>query len=129
MRRTAAASAAAAATILPLALPGAASAGSVRLQQFVAAGGSVQISVVVRRPASFSVLLRTRTTGRTQLALLGVHAPKGGPLIDTATTRCDGAAGSFYCAGSFEPLPAGTYIFRVVRRSGAGVNVELTVRW
>lgn len=128
MRHTAATSAAAAA-VLALALPGAADAGSVRLQQFVTTGNSVHVSVVVRRSASFSVLLRTRTTGRTQLVLLGTHAPRGGPLIDTATTRCDGAAGSFYCAGSFEPLPPGTYTFRVVRRSGPGANVELTVRW
>ena len=109
MRRTAAAAA-----LLALALPGAAGAGSVRLQQFVTTGNSVHVSVVVRRSASFSVLLRTRTTGRTQLLLLGAHAPRGGPLIDTATTRCDGAAGSFYCTGSFEPLPPGTYTFRVV---------------
>jgi len=128
MRHTAAASAAAAA-VLALALPGAAGAGSVRLQQFVTTGNSVHVSVVVRRSASFSVLLRTRTTGRTQLVLLGAHAQRGGPLIDTATTRCDGAAGSFYCTGSFEPLPPGTYTFRVVRRSGSGENVELTVRW
>ena len=112
-----------------LALPGAAGAGSVHLEQFVATGGSVQVSVVVRRAASFSVLLRTRTVGRTRLLLLGAHAPKGGPLIDTATTRCDGAAGSWYCKGSYEPLPPGTYTFRVTRPSGFGTHVELTVRW
>ena len=112
-----------------LAVPGVASAASVHLEQFVATGGSVQVSVVVRKPASFSVLLRTRTIGRTKLLLLGAHAPKGGPLIDTATTRCDGAAGSWYCKGSYEPLPAGTYTFRVVRPSGFGTHVELTVRW
>lgn len=114
---------------LALALPGAASAGSVHLEQFVSTGGTVQVSVVVRKAASFSVLLRTRTVGRTKLFLLGAHAPKGGPLIDTATTRCDGAAGSWYCKGSFEPLPPGTYIFRVVRPSGFGTQVELTIRW
>ena len=112
-----------------LAVPGVANAASVHLEQFVATGGSVQVSVVVRKPASFSVLLRTRTIGRTKLLLLGAHAPKGGPLIDTATTRCDGAAGSWYCKGSYEPLPAGTYTFRVVRPSGFGTHVELTVRW
>ena len=100
-----------------------------RLEQFVTTGGSVQVSVVVRKPASFSVLLRTRTIGRTQLVLLGKHAPRGGPLLDTATTRCDGAAGSYYCTGSFEPLPPGTYTFRVRRPSGFGTHVELTVRW
>jgi hypothetical protein len=128
MRRPAAA-AAAAVSALALGLPGAASAGSVHLEQFVTTGKSVQVSVVVRKAASFSVLLRTRTVGRTQLLLVGTHAPKGGPLLDTATTRCDGAAGSFYCKGSFEPLPPGVYTFRVVRRSGFGTHVELTVGW
>ena len=128
MRRPAAATAVVA-FALALVLPGAASAGSVHLEQFVTTGKSVQVSVVVRKAASFSVLLRTRTVGRTQLLLVGTHAPKGGPLIDTATTRCDGAAGSFYCKGSFEPLPPGLYTFRVVRRSGFGTHVELTVGW
>jgi len=128
MRRPAAA-AALVVSALALAVPGAASAGSVQLEQFVSTGGTVQVSVVVRKAASFSVLLRTRTIGRTQLFLIGTHAPKGGPLLDTATTRCDGAAGSYYCKGSFEPLPAGTYTFRVVRPSGFGTHIELTVRW
>jgi hypothetical protein len=114
---------------LALAVPGAASAGSVHLEQFVSTGGTVQVSVVVRKAASFSVLLRTRTIGRTQLFLFGRRAPKGGPLLDTATTACEGAAGSYYCKGSFEPLPAGTYTFRVVRPSGFGTHIELTVRW
>ncbi len=114
---------------LALVLPGVARAGSVHLEQHVGPTGSVQVSIVVRRPASFSVLLRTRTQGRTQLFLLGKNAPTGGALMDTAATGCEGAAGSFYCSGSFEPLPPGSYTFRVVRRSGPGVNVELTVRW
>jgi hypothetical protein len=117
------------ASVVALSLPAAAGAATVHLEQFVATGGSVQVSVVVRKPASFSVLLRTRTTGRTQLVLLGRHAPRGGPLLDTATTRCDGAAGSYYCSGSYEPLPPGTYTFRVRRPSGFGTHVELTVRW
>jgi hypothetical protein len=112
-----------------LSLPVAADAATVHLEQFVTTGGSVQVSVVVRKPASFSVLLRTRTVGRTQLVLLGKHAPHGGPLLDTATMHCDGAAGSYYCKGAFEPLPAGTYTFRVRRPSGFGTHVELTVRW
>ena len=128
MRRPAAATALVV-SALALAVPGVARAGSVQLEQFVSTGGTVQVSVVVRKAASFSVLLRTRTIGRTQLLLIGTHAPKGGPLLDTATTRCDGAAGSYYCKGSFEPLPAGTYTFRVVRPSGFGTHIELTVRW
>jgi hypothetical protein len=123
------AAAVALASVVALSLPAAAGAATVHLEQFVATGGSVQVSVVVRKPASFSVLLRTRTTGRTQLVLLGRHAPRGGPLLDTATTRCDGAAGSYYCSGSYEPLPPGTYTFRVRRPSGFGTHVELTVRW
>ncbi len=117
------------AAALSLALPSLASADSVHLEQLVGTRSSVQVSVVVRRPAGFSVLLRTRTVGRTQLYLLGKKAPKGGPLLDTQTTRCEGAAGSFYCLGSFEKLPPGVYTFRVVRRSGSSTNVELTVRW
>lgn len=115
--------------LLALAVPAVASAGSVHLEQWVGTGSSVQVSVVVRKHASFSVLLRTRTVGRTQLRLLGRHAPHGGPLIDTRTTACDGAAGSFYCSGSFEPLPPGVYTFRVARLSGFATTVELTVRW
>ena len=126
MRRAAAV---ALASVVALSLPAAAGAASVHLEQFVDTGGSVQVSVVVRKPASFTVLLRTRTIGRTQLVLLGRHAPRGGPLLDTATTRCDGAAGSYYCSGSYEPLPPGTYTFRVRRPSGFGTHVELTVRW
>jgi hypothetical protein len=112
-----------------LVLPAMGRAGSVHLEQYVASGSSVQVGVVVRKHASFSVLLRTRTVGRTQLRLLGAHAPKGSPLIDTNTTGCDGAAGSWYCKGRYEPLPPGTYVFRVVRNSGFGTNIELTVRW
>lgn len=128
MRRPAAA-AALVLSALALALPGAASAGSVHLEQFVSTGGTVQVSVVVRKAASFSVLLRTRTVGRTHLFVIGRKAPKGGPLLDTATTACEGAAGSYYCKGSFEPLPPGTYTFRVARPSGFGTHIELTVSW
>jgi hypothetical protein len=112
-----------------LGVPGIGHAGSVHLEQYVASGSSVQVGVVVRKHASFSVLLRTRTVGRTQLRLLGAHAPNGGPLIDTNRTRCDGAAGSWYCKASYEPLPPGTYVFRVTRRSGFGTHIELTVSW
>ncbi len=130
MRRPAALAALATlAAALSLAVPTVASAGSVHLEQFVSTRSSVQVSVVVRRSAGFSVLLRTRTVGRTQLYLLGHKAPTGGPLLDTQTTRCEGAAGSFYCSGSFEKLPPGVYTFRVVRRSGFSTNIELTVRW
>ncbi|MFN8223827.1 MAG: hypothetical protein U0R50_11355 [Gaiellales bacterium] len=112
-----------------LVLPAAAGAGSVQLEQHVLSGSNVQVSIVVRKPASFSVLLRTRTTGRTQLVLLGKNAPKGGPLIDTKTSACEGAAGSYYCRGSYEALPPGQYTFKIVRKSGPATPIELTVRW
>ena len=32
-------------------------------------------------------------------------APKGGPLIDTKTYACDGAAGSFYCKAGLTQVP------------------------
>ena len=55
-------------------------------------------------PRSPSSCARGHRAGRSSSSL-GKHAPTGGPLIDTATTACDGAAGSFYCKGSYEPLP------------------------
>ena len=112
-----------------LVVPATATAGSIHLEQHVAPQSSVQVTFVVRKSASFSVLLRTRTQGRTQLFLLGKNAPKGGPLMDTANTACEGAAGSLYCSGAYEPLPAGTYTFRIRRATGPGANIELTVRW
>jgi hypothetical protein len=117
------------AAVAALVVPGTAVAGSVHLEQHIAPQGSIQVTFVVRKPASFNVLLRTRTIGRTQLFLLGKHAPKGGPLMDTANTACDGAAGSYYCQGAYEPLPPGTYTFRVKRPTGGGTNIELTIRW
>ena len=112
-----------------LAVPAAAGAGSVHLEQRILTGSNVQVSIVVRTPAAFHVLMRTRTIGRTQLFLLGKKAPKGGPLLDTATMHCDGAAGSYYCSGSYEALPPGAYAFKVVRKSGPSTNIELTVSW
>ena len=118
MRRPAAATALVV-SALALAVPGAASAGSVHLEQFVSTGGTVQVSVVVRKAASFSVL-PAHADGRPDAALPDRQAAprRAVPLLDTATTACDGAAGSYYCKGSFEPLPPGTYTFRVARPSG-----------
>ena len=97
----------------------------------VPSGKSSSVTLQTHRAAAFKVLLRTPTVGRAKLFLLGKTAPKGGPLIDTKTYACEGAAGSFYCKGSYEPLPKGTYTWRV---SWVGVpskpaHVELTVRW
>jgi hypothetical protein len=112
-----------------LVFPVAAGAGSVHLEQHVLSGSNVQVTIVVRKAASFRITVRTPTTGRTQLFLLGKKAPKGGPLMDTPHAGCEGAAGSFYCSSAFEPLPPGVYTFKVVRKSGPAANIELTVRW
>jgi hypothetical protein len=112
--------------------PALARAGKVVYTDRLPRNGSRQVSVTVKKPAAFRILMRTSTQGRTRLYLLGAHAPKGGPLIDTKTYHCDGAAGSWYCKGSYEPLPRGTYTFRVVFASSAPTNpggLELTVNW
>jgi len=111
--------------------PAVAEAGKVYFEDTLPKVGSTQVTITVRKAAAFKVLMRTSTQGRTRLYLLGKHAPKGGALIDTKTYACDGAAGSFYCKGSYEALPAGTYTFRVVF-TGTTPNpghLELTVRW
>lgn len=115
-----------------LVLPAVAGAGKVILSDQLPRNGSTQVTFTVHKAAAFKVLMRTSTLGRTRLYLLGKTAPKGGPLIDTKTTHCDGAAGSLYCKGSYEPLPAGTYTFKVVFTSTvpqAPGGLELTVRW
>ena len=95
--------------------------------------GSGQVAVKTRTAASFSILLRVPTQGRARLYLLGAHAPKGGPLLDVRPTAqpaaCEGAAGSFYCRASYEPLPRGTYTWRIVWKGAIKAPVELTVRW
>jgi hypothetical protein len=105
----------------------------------IPSGRSSSVTITTHRPAAFRVLLRVPTAGQARLYLLGKHAPKGGPLIRTSNTApasaCQGAAGSFYCKASYEPLPKGTYTWRVtwVSTPGQGpktpAHVELTVRW
>ena len=104
-------------------------AASVTYSDTVSVGRPRAITVTTYGPTAFKVLLRVQTQGRTRLFLTGTHAPKGGALIDTKTYACDGAAGSYYCKGSYEALPAGTYTWRIVRVSGPKENVTLTVRW
>ena len=123
MRRLLAAAALAAALILPAV----AVAASVVYNDTVVKGKPVSVSVTTHHSASFNVLLHVSTQGRTQLFLTGKHAPKGGALIDTKTSACEGAAGSFYCKGAYEPLPAGTYTWKIVRVAGAKEPVTLTV--
>ena len=69
------------------------------------------------------------TQGRAKLFLDGRSAPKGGPLIDTKTFGCEGAAGSYYCRASYEPLPKGMYAWRIRWLGKAPAHIELTVRW
>ena len=126
MRRLVAVSAA----VLALAVVAVAmAAANVTYNDSVSVGKPVSVTVKTYGPTAFKVLLRVQTQGRTQLFLTGKHAPKGGALIDTKTYACEGAAGSFYCKGSYEALPAGTYTWRIVRVSGSKENTTLTVRW
>ena len=107
----------------------------VYFEDTVPSGSSSSVTIQTHRAAAFKVLLRVPTAGRAKLFLLGKTAPKGGALIDTKTYACDGAAGSFYCKGSYEPLPKGTYTWRITWVSMAKhgpkmpAHVELTVRW
>jgi hypothetical protein len=104
-------------------------ASNVTYNDSVSVGKPVSVTVKTYRPTAFKVLLRVQTIGRTQLFLIGKHAPKGGALIDTKTYACDGAAGSFYCKASYDALPAGTYTWRIVRVSGPEEVTTLTLRW
>lgn len=108
-----------------------AAGGRVFFEDTVPSGASSSVTITTHRAASFRVLLRVPTAGRAKLYLLGKRAPKGGPLIDTKTYACEGAAGSFYCRGAYEPLPAGTYTWRIawVGTPRRPAHVELTVRW
>jgi len=110
---------------------GASSAGTIEYRNVIGPKGTAQFSVTVFRPAAFTILLRTPTQGRTRLFLEGANAPSGGPLFDTQTSDCEGAAGSLYCQGSFETLPRGTYRFRVEYRSTTPqtARIAVDVRW
>lgn len=108
-----------------------AAGGKLFFEDTIPSGTSSSVTITTHRAASFKVLLRVPTAGRAKLYLLGKKAPKGGPLIDTKTYACEGAAGSFYCKASYEPLPTGTYRWKI---AWAGTpkkpaHVELTVRW
>ena len=108
---------------------GAATLAKVTYEDTVPRGGTGQVSVTTRKAASFRVVLQVPTQGRARLYLLGAKAPKGGPLIDTKTYGCGVATGSFYCRGAYEPLPAGTYTFRIRWSGPIAAPVTLTVRW
>lgn len=125
----------AAAVVTPAAL----AKGRVAFEDTIPSGSSSSVTITTHRAESFRVLLRVPTAGKAKLYLLGKTAPKGGPLISTSNTQpssaCEGAAGSFYCKASYEPLPKGTYTWRITWVSNPGqgpkepAHVELTVRW
>jgi len=122
------------AAVVLLSVPAVAAAakkGKIYFQDQVPSGSASSVTITTHRPAAFSVLLRVPTAGRAKLFLLGKHAPKGGPLIDTKTFACDGAAGSWYCKASYEPLPRGAYTWKIawVGKPKAPAHVELTLRW
>ena len=116
---------------MAMVLPAAALAagGRIFFEDTVPAGKSSYVRFNTHKAASFRVLLRVPTQGRGQLYLLGKHAPKGGPLIDTKTFDCEGAAGSFFCKAAYEPLPKGTYAWRIRWLGKQPAHVELTVHW
>lgn len=121
------------ASAVALALPvaGLAAGGRAFFEDTVPSGKSSSVTIQTHRKPAFSVLLRVPTQGRAKLFLLGKTAPKGGPLIDTKTYACEGAAGSFYCKASYEALPKGKYTWRVswVGTPKKPAHVELTIRW
>jgi hypothetical protein len=126
------------AALLTILLPASALAvtkAKVYFEDSIPSGSSSSVTIVTHGPAAFHVLLRVPTAGKAKLYLLGKHAPKGGPLITTSNTSpihtCSGAAGSFYCKASYEPLPKGTYTWRITWTGTpkAPAHVELTVRW
>ena len=113
-----------------LALPAVAHAkGRLLFEDTVPVGKSTFVEMSTHKPASFRVVLRVPTHGRARLFLLGKNAPRGGPLIDTKTFACEGAAGSFYCRASYEPLPRGRYTWRIAWTGRQAAHVELTLRW
>jgi hypothetical protein len=116
--------------VVALALPAVAQAkGRVLFEDTVPRGASSSVTITTHTAASFRVVLRAPTRGRARLYLSGKTAPRGGPLIDTKTSACEGAAGSFHCRASYEPLPKWTYTWRIAWTGPRAAHVELTVRW
>jgi hypothetical protein len=108
-----------------------AAGGKVSFEDTVPSGKSSSVAIKTHRFAAFSVRLRVPTAGRAKLFLLGKTAPKPGLLIDTKTFACQGAAGSFICSAAYEPLPKGTYTWKIAWEGTPKkpAHVELTVRW
>jgi hypothetical protein len=139
MRRAFILASALAVGLVPTVADAASGQAKVFFEDSIPSGSSSSVTLVTHRPAAFRVLLRVPTGGKAKLYLLGKHAPKGGPLITTSNTSqsgaCQGAAGSFICSASYEPLPKGTYTWRITWVSTPfqgpkrPAHVELTVRW
>jgi len=108
-----------------------AAGGKVFFQDTVPSGKSSSVTINTHHSSAFKVLLRVPTAGRAKLFLLGKKAPKPGLLMDTKTFDCQGAAGSFFCKASYEPLPKGKYTWKIawVGTPKKPAHVELTVRW
>lgn len=120
----------AAALVITFALPMSALAkGRISFEGTIPAGRTSVVSLTVHQAASFRVVLRVPTQGRAKLFLRGKSAPKVGPLIDTKTFACEGAAGSRYCRAAYQPLPRGRYTWRISWTGARPAHVELTVRW
>ena len=119
-----------AAAVAAFAIPATALAkGKLFFEDTVPAGKSSSVTITTHRTASFRVVLRVPTQGRAQLFLTGKVVRKGRLLIDVKKYGCEGTAGSSYCRGAYEPLPKGTYTWRVRWLGKMPAHVELTVRW
>ena len=119
-----------AAAVAAFAIPATALAkGKLFFEDTVPAGKSSSVTITTHRTASFRVVLRVPTQGRAQLFLTGKVVRKGRLLIDVKKYGCEGAAGSSYCRGAYEPLPKGTYTWRIRWLAKMPAHVELTVRW
>lgn len=122
--------AATAAVLVAPALAGGAG-GKLVFQDTVSSAKATSVTITTQRAASFSVDLRVPTAGRARLYLIGKTAPRGGPLIDTKTYGCEGAAGTWHCKAGYEPLPAGRYTWKIAWAGTPprAASVGLTVRW
>lgn len=117
------------ASLLALAVPAVALAnGKVSFEHMIPSGKSSSVTFSVHQGALFRVVLRVPTRGRAKLFLTGKSVPKGA-LIDTKTHDCEGAAGSLTCRLNYDPLPPGTYTWRISWTGPKAAYVVLRLRW
>jgi hypothetical protein len=119
---------AAVAAAISVSSAGAAPAAKISFADVVQPGKSLTLTLTTQQATAFRVVLRAPTQGRAQLFLAGRRAPRG-VLIDTRRYACEGAARTSYCTASYEPLPKGTYRWRVRWLGARPAPIELTVRW